>query len=75
MKDHIFLINILKFDGPNRYDYGEIDEITSNYRERWLTTNIVCVVLNGHISRHLVRLKYEPLQLCNSNFGIRLFYG
>ena len=35
MKAHIFLIIILKFDGLNRYNYGEIDEITSNYREWW----------------------------------------
>ena len=27
MKDRIFLINILKFDDPIRYNYGEINDI------------------------------------------------
>ena len=38
-----------------------------------VTTKIVCVLVNGWILNDFMPIKWEPIELCNSNFGMWLF--
>ena len=72
MKEHIFLINLLKFEVPNRYISGEIVQKPSKKLIFLVTRNFVHVLNNRAIKDRptFLLLPVEPLDQINSKFGI-----